>query len=171
MAARRRGENCVDLFKRRSFSTSPKFGRPPKPCHGIPSNHHTPKKTINPHPHPCHQTQRRHQPTPHLPTIPNPPNPLSVYQQASSKGQAIQRGGDSSKLLVQWLKSTPPQALRVLEIGCLEVDNAIGRTVEGRGGSMRRIDLKSRDPRIEEQDFMTLEVPVEVSFLNDWVDG
>ena len=97
--------------------------------------------------------------------------PLSVYQQASSKGQAIQRGGDSSKLLVQWLKSTRTQGLRVLEIGCLEVDNAIGRTVEGRGGSMRRIDLKSRDPRIEEQDFMTLEVPVEVSFLNDWVDG
>jgi 25S rRNA (adenine(2142)-N(1))-methyltransferase, Bmt2 len=92
--------------------------------------------------------------------------PLSVYQHASSKGQAVHRGGDSSKHLVQWLKSSPTHALRVLEVGCLEVDNAIAKAVEGRGGGVRRIDLKSRDPRIEEQDFMTLEVPSEVYSLS-----
>ena len=44
----------------------------------------------------------------------------------------------------------------MLEVGCLECDNAIAKFVEHRKGSIRRIDLKSRDPRIEEQDFMTL---------------
>ena len=47
--------------------------------------------------------------------------------------------------------------IKVLEVGCLEVDNAIAKYVGSRKGStIRRIDLKSRDPRIEEQDFMTL---------------
>jgi len=44
----------------------------------------------------------------------------------------------------------------------LEVDNAIAKYVERHNGTIRRIDLKCRDPRIEEQDFMTLpltEVP------------
>jgi len=106
------------------------------------------------------------------PINPSTSIPLFVYQQASSKGQDIQRGGDSSKVLIQWLKSHPTEGLRVLEIGCLEVDNAIGKFVEGEGGSMKRIDLKSRDPRIEEQDFMTLEIPAEVLSLagGDWVD-
>lgn len=88
--------------------------------------------------------------------------PLSVYQQASSKGQDIQHGGDSSKVLVQWLKTFPSQGIRVLEIGSLEVDNAIAKYVQSQHGSIRRIDLKSRDPRIEEQDFMSLSVPDQV---------
>ena len=92
----------------------------------------------------------------------SPSIPLSVYQQASAKGQDPQRGGDSSKVLVEWLKNIPTYRLRVLEVGCLEVDNLIGKVVEGQDGRMRRIDLKSRDPRVEEQDFMTLEVPGEV---------
>jgi 25S rRNA (adenine2142-N1)-methyltransferase len=93
----------------------------------------------------------------------NPPGiPLSVYQKASSKGQDIQHGGDSSKILVQWLKNSPSKGIRVLEIGCLEVDNAIAKYVNSQNGSIRHIDLKSRDPRIEEQDFMSLPVPTEV---------
>jgi hypothetical protein len=95
-----------------------------------------------------------------------PSIPLAVYQQASAKGQDIRRGGDSSRFLVQWLKDVPVDHPRVLEVGCLEVDNAIAKYVNSRHGSIRRIDLKSRDPRIEEQDFMTLPVPVEVSLLN-----
>ena len=96
----------------------------------------------------------------------SPAIPLSVYQHASSQGQAQHRGGDSSKVLVQWLKSHRTHDLHVLEIGCLEVDNAIAKVVEGKGGgSITRIDLKSRDPRIEEQDFMTMEVPSEVRNL------
>ena len=87
--------------------------------------------------------------------------PLSVYQQASSKGQDTQRGGDSSKVLVKWLKNAPKKEIRVLEVGCLEVDNAIAKHVHSQHGTIRRIDLKSRDPRIEEQDFMSL-VPDQV---------
>jgi 25S rRNA (adenine2142-N1)-methyltransferase len=96
--------------------------------------------------------------------------PLTVYQQASSKGQDPLRGGDSSKVLVQWLKEGREKEkcedVRVLEVGCLEVDNAIAKYVAGQKATIRRIDLKSRDPRIEEQDFMTLplsEVPLSIT--------
>jgi hypothetical protein len=89
-----------------------------------------------------------------------PSIPLAAYQQASSKGQDPLRGGDSSKVLVQWLKQHQPaeimEDMRVLEVGCLETDNAIAKYVGGQKGMIRRIDLKSRDPKIEEQDFMTL---------------
>ena len=89
-----------------------------------------------------------------------PSIPLAAYQQASSKGQDPLRGGDSSKVLVQWLKqhqtAETMEDMRVLEVGCLETDNAIAKYVGGQKGMIRRIDLKSRDPRIEEQDFMTL---------------
>src|SRR5579862_7533492 len=89
--------------------------------------------------------------------------PLSLYQNASSKGQDVHRGGDSSRELVKWLGDECPSDFRVLEIGCLEADNAIAKYVQKHQKSIRRIDLKSRDPRIEEQDFMTLTVPQEVS--------
>lgn len=88
--------------------------------------------------------------------------PLSVYQNASSKGQAVDRGGDSSKILVQWLRCSRPSQVRVLEVGCLDVDNAIAKYVGRSNGFIWHIDLKSRDPRIEEQDFMGLAVPGEV---------
>jgi len=96
-------------------------------------------------------------------TSSTPSVPLSIYQTASSKGQDVVRGGDSSKELVKWLNPLDPlQNIRVLEIGCLEIDNAIAKWGKTKGASIRRIDLKSRDPRIEEQDFMTLRVPKEV---------
>jgi 25S rRNA (adenine2142-N1)-methyltransferase len=98
-----------------------------------------------------------------------PSVPLSVYQNASSRGQDLQRGGDSSRELVKWLDGAAvPIDLRVLEIGCLETDNAIAKYVETRQKTIRRIDLKSRDPRIEEQDFMTMSVPgvLEVLYQN-----
>jgi 25S rRNA (adenine(2142)-N(1))-methyltransferase, Bmt2 len=95
-------------------------------------------------------------------TVSNASIPLSIYQRASSRGQDIQRGGDSSKVLVQWLRNTDLSAPRVLEVGCLEVDNAIAKYVHSQNGVIRRIDLKSRDPQIEEQDFMTLPMPTEV---------
>jgi len=90
--------------------------------------------------------------------------PLAIYQEASSRGQSSDRGGDSSKILVEWLKSTKSIPKRTLEIGCLEVDNAIAKYI-GNKGSLRRIDLKSRDPQIEEQDFMRLKIPEQVSFI------
>jgi len=81
---------------------------------------------------------------------------LARYQQASSKGQDPQHGGDSSRVLVPWLRASPTERMKVLEVGCLDCDNAIAKFVKCQKGSIRRIDLKSRDPRIEEQDFMTL---------------
>ena len=100
------------------------------------------------------------------PSIQETSIPLALYQNASSKGQNPHLGGDSSKILVQWLHDGPVEpmdSMNVLEVGCLEVDNAIGKYVTSRHGQIRHIDLKSRDPRIEEQDFMKLEVPKEVS--------
>lgn len=91
---------------------------------------------------------------------------LEAYQAASTLGQSAERGGDTSKLLVEWLapilrshlqsdgggeSGTSP--LRILEVGALSTTNAInipGKTL------VRRIDLRSNAPGIEEQDFMTL---------------
>jgi hypothetical protein len=95
--------------------------------------------------------------------VPRDSAALASYQQASSRGQDPQHGGDSSKVLVPWVHGE--RGLRVLEVGCLECDNAIAKVVESRGGMMERIDLKSRDPRIEEVDFMDFPVPKEVPSL------
>lgn len=106
---------------------------------------------------------------------------LEAYQAASTLGQSAQRGGDTSKLLIEWLAPllreirpppAPPPApspaaveqaksgserrpLRVLEVGALSATNALiipGKT------TVRRIDLRSNAPEIEQQDFMTLPV-------------
>jgi 25S rRNA (adenine(2142)-N(1))-methyltransferase, Bmt2 len=93
----------------------------------------------------------------------NPSIPLSIYQNASSKGQDIQRGGDSSGILVKWLKQIPFKTIKILEIGSLEADNSISKYIGGFEGCLiRRIDLNSRDPRIEQEDFMKLSISCEV---------
>ncbi|SLM35720.1 25S rRNA (adenine(2142)-N(1))-methyltransferase, Bmt2 [Lasallia pustulata] len=93
---------------------------------------------------------------------------LPKYQQASITGQSSNRGGDSSRVLVDWLspllsrdKSTadavshPP--LRLLEVGALSPSNACSRSPLF---SVTRIDLHSQHPsEIEEQDFMERPVP------------
>lgn len=48
-------------------------------------------------------------------------------------GQSAQRGGDSSKILMDWIndirgKDKPSHRLRVLEVGCLSSDNAIAKS-------------------------------------------
>ena len=97
----------------------------------------------------------------------DPSIPIDVYQQASSKGQDVQRGGDSSKILVQWLKNVSFEGLRVLEVGCLDADNAISKhLLRNEASAIRRIDLRSRDPRIEQQDFMGLLCPPEVCLMH-----
>lgn len=81
---------------------------------------------------------------------------LEAYQAASTLGQSAQRGGDTSKVLVEWLQPVMREAcqpLRILEVGALSTMNALnipGKTV------VRRIDLRSNAAEIEEQDFMTL---------------
>ena len=97
---------------------------------------------------------------------------LSAYQAASIQGQSADRGGDSSRVLMQWLKgafpagpvigtalnpdsgssgSAPRPRLRLLEVGALSVDNACSRSGLF---EVERIDLHSQHPEIREEDFM-----------------
>ncbi|CAK7272074.1 25S rRNA (adenine2142-N1)-methyltransferase [Sporothrix epigloea] len=95
---------------------------------------------------------------------------LARYQQASLQGQHRERGGDSSRVLMQWLglydaKNKPTAAtakagsvglspsapLRMLEVGALSNDNAC--SISGYF-DMERIDLNSQGPGIKQQDFL-----------------
>ncbi|ORX98176.1 putative methyltransferase-domain-containing protein [Clohesyomyces aquaticus] len=98
---------------------------------------------------------------------------LKVYQAASKQGQSKSRGGDSSKVLVDWLqragiietrsrlpkrdgeKSKP--AYKLLEVGALSTDNEVSKfpdLIE-----VTRIDLNSQGPGITQQDFMERPYP------------
>ena len=87
---------------------------------------------------------------------------LAKYQLASTQGQSAERGGDSSRVLVEWLQPILQGAhegshrFRVLEVGALSTKNACSRVS---CLDVRRIDLKSQDPGIEEIDFMKMAVP------------
>lgn len=87
---------------------------------------------------------------------------LDSYQLASKLGQSSERGGDSSKTLVDWispslarLKDTPVR-LRVLEIGALSTRNACSTN---RHLDVTRIDLHSQEAGILQQDFMERPLP------------
>lgn len=89
---------------------------------------------------------------------------LATYQQASIQGQAAQRGGDTSRVLMGWLEETKlelvpdrnARKMRMLEVGSLRTDNACSKSGLFH---MTRIDLHSQHPEITEQDFMTLSFP------------
>ena len=110
---------------------------------------------------------------------------LELYQAASIKGQSAERGGDSSRVLVQWLKERgtftggqstrsdftesdrevtgnhkekikEPFQLKVLEVGALSPLNAISGLP---GLNITCIDLHSQHPAIETQDFMERPIP------------
>ena len=91
---------------------------------------------------------------------------LAKYQQASIQGQSLERGGDSSKVLVEWLTGLLPGSretehergsrFRLLEVGALRTDNACSRSGLF---DVTRIDLRSQHPDIETQDFMEREIP------------
>ena len=85
---------------------------------------------------------------------------LPKYQEASIQGQSAQRGGDTSKVLIEWLTKGKSEGdlsvktgrlLRMLEVGALRPDNACSRS---KLFEMSRIDLHSQHPAISEQDFM-----------------
>ncbi len=91
---------------------------------------------------------------------------LGKYQEASIQGQSRERGGDSSRVLMQWLDELLPNnekakrvhgsKFRMLEIGALRTDNACS----GSGlFDVTRIDLHSQHPDIKAQDFMQRPVP------------
>lgn len=95
---------------------------------------------------------------------------IAKYQAASKQGQAKDRGGDSSKLLVEWLielgvidrkargqNATVKAPLSCLEVGALSTTNEISKfpsLIE-----MTRIDLNSQGSGIQKQDFMERPLP------------
>lgn len=94
---------------------------------------------------------------------------LKTYQVASIQGQAKDRGGDASIVLMQWLKphlaaaSTERkdgQRLRLLEVGALSTSNACSRADVF---DVQRIDLNSQSEGILQQDFMERPLPEKTS--------
>jgi 25S rRNA (adenine2142-N1)-methyltransferase len=94
---------------------------------------------------------------------------IKTYQQASLLGQAKERGGDSSKVLMEWLKSIELSSkvkggiiagngrpLRMLEIGALSTSNACSRSGLF---EIERIDLNSQVEGVTQQDFMERPLP------------
>ena len=82
---------------------------------------------------------------------------LQSYQKASIQGQATDRGGDSSKVLVDWLsdvkdaiKAAKPK-MTLLEVGALSTQNACSKSGLF---EVTRIDLNARTEGITKQDFM-----------------
>ncbi|KAI4215096.1 MAG: hypothetical protein LQ351_002411 [Letrouitia transgressa] len=94
---------------------------------------------------------------------------LIKYQEASIQGQSRERGGDSSRILMEWIHGdffTPKQNVkctdscggtsRMLEVGALSVDSACSRSGMF---DMTRIDLNPQHSEIEMQDFMQRPLP------------
>ncbi|KAI9832506.1 MAG: hypothetical protein M1819_004295 [Sarea resinae] len=94
---------------------------------------------------------------------------LKSYQQASITGQSSERGGDSSRVLMEWLtpvhaalrarakEENGEQKLRLLEVGALSKSNACSRSGLF---DVSRIDLNSQDESsILQQDFMERPLP------------
>lgn len=86
---------------------------------------------------------------------------LKAYQQASITGQSKIRGGDSSTVLMTWLKEekitkSADHKLKMLEVGALSTMNACSKSSLF---EVTRIDLNSQDPKIQQQDFMERPLP------------
>lgn len=100
---------------------------------------------------------------------------IEKYQQASLQGQRNDRGGDSSRVLMEWLKPVHPaleevagagQPLRLLEVGALSITNECSKS---RFFSMERIDLNSQGEGITQQDFMERPLPKDDSERFDMI--
>lgn len=88
---------------------------------------------------------------------------IEKYQQASLQGQRLDRGGDSSHVLMGWLKSIGSEVfsssgatLKMLEVGALSITNACSKSGIF---DMERIDLNSQNDGIKQQDFMKRPLP------------
>ncbi|KAL9601883.1 MAG: hypothetical protein Q9219_002236 [cf. Caloplaca sp. 3 TL-2023] len=102
---------------------------------------------------------------------------LQKYQEASIQGQSAERGGDTSRVLVEWMNDILSEdrydrfarsgRLRMLEVGALKVDNACSRS---KLFDMTRIDLHSQHPEIRTQDFMEMSIPAEERLEKDGFD-
>lgn len=96
---------------------------------------------------------------------------LGSYQKASLQGQRQDRGGDSSRVLMQWLqtsltsrKEASGRPLKMLEVGALSTQNACSQSSHF---DIVRIDLNSQGEGILQQDFMERPLPKDDSELFD----
>ncbi|KAK0646190.1 putative methyltransferase-domain-containing protein [Cercophora newfieldiana] len=93
---------------------------------------------------------------------------LEHYQKASLQGQRHDRGGDSSRVLMDWLQPCLSEhkaasegiPLRMLEVGALSTQNACSKSGHF---SIERIDLNSQGEGILQQDFMQRPLPKNAS--------
>ncbi|TVY51595.1 25S rRNA adenine-N(1) methyltransferase [Lachnellula cervina] len=92
---------------------------------------------------------------------------LENYQRASLIGQSNDRGGDSSRILMDWLAPLLPalkeqvtngQPTRMLEVGALSITNACSKS---RLFAIERIDLNSQAEGITQQDLMERPLPLD----------
>ncbi|KAL2124193.1 hypothetical protein VTJ04DRAFT_558 [Mycothermus thermophilus] len=94
---------------------------------------------------------------------------LKTYQEASLQGQRQDRGGDSSRILMQWLtpclstrsqqrqqQDSERRRLSMLEVGALSTQNACSKSGHF---DIVRIDLNSQGDGILQQDFMERPLP------------
>ncbi|KAI9683198.1 MAG: hypothetical protein M1829_005989 [Trizodia sp. TS-e1964] len=91
---------------------------------------------------------------------------LRGYQQASISGQSNNRGGDSSRILMEWLKSQdqsgkpyslrPGDKMKMLEVGALKITNACSKSALF---DVHRIDLNAQEDGIVQQCFMERPIP------------
>ncbi|KAK4163417.1 putative methyltransferase-domain-containing protein [Cladorrhinum sp. PSN259] len=96
---------------------------------------------------------------------------LESYQEASLQGQRQDRGGDSSRVLMQWLQPTlsshkeaSGRRVKMLEVGALSTQNACSQSGHF---DIVRIDLNSQGEGILQQDFMERPLPKDDSELFD----
>ncbi|KAK4459630.1 putative methyltransferase-domain-containing protein [Cladorrhinum samala] len=96
---------------------------------------------------------------------------LGSYQEASLQGQRHDRGGDSSRVLMEWLqtsltshKEVSGRPLKMLEVGALSTQNACSQSSHF---DIVRIDLHSQGEGILQQDFMERPLPKNDSELFD----
>ena len=102
---------------------------------------------------------------------------LKRYQEASIQGQSLERGGDSSKVLMQWIAELLPEDVpesdghgprfKMLEVGALRTDNACSRS---RLFDVTRIDLHSQHTGIKTQDLMERPIPDTEELSQDGFD-
>ncbi|KAI1739640.1 putative methyltransferase-domain-containing protein [Xylaria scruposa] len=90
---------------------------------------------------------------------------IQKYQQASLQGQRNDRGGDSSRVLMEWLKPkfsasnlTADGSVHMLEVGALSTTNECSKSGFF---DMERIDLNSQGDGILQQDFMKRPLPTD----------
>ncbi|OTB07176.1 hypothetical protein M426DRAFT_71847 [Hypoxylon sp. CI-4A] len=87
---------------------------------------------------------------------------IEKYQQASLQGQRLDRGGDSSHVLMEWLKPldfvsvSSGTRLKMLEVGALSTTNICSKSGIF---DVERIDLNSQSDGILQQDFMKRPLP------------